>query len=310
MSPPVTGPASTTSNTSTASTTGRRSRIGEYVELTKPRLTTLVIVTAAVGFFVGSPAQADLIAGALMTLGMIGVVGGGNALNEYWERDVDARMKRTRNRPLPAGHLSATAALVFGSGMSLGGLGLLQFGVNTPAAMAALAGWVSYVLIYTPLKQRTAASTLIGAVPGAIPPLVGWAAARGALEPAAWSLFAIIFVWQIPHFFAISRLFREDYARGGFPMLGVHDPDGSVTGRLSVAYAMLLVPLAALPAILGLAGTAYLYGSLALSVSFFAVTVWSLRGLGAGRERWVFLGSLVYLTALMAILVGDRLPSA
>ena len=145
MRPPVTGlastasTASTTSATSTASTTGRRSRIGEYVELTKPRLTTLVIVTAAVGFFVGSPAQVDLITGVLMTLGMIGVVGGGNALNEYWERDVDACMKRTRNRPLPTGRLTATAALVFGIVMSLGGLALLQFGVNTPAAAIAFA---------------------------------------------------------------------------------------------------------------------------------------------------------------------------
>lgn len=307
MSRSVAAPASTTE---AASTAGRRSRVGEYVELTKPRLTTMVITTAAVGFFVGSGSDVDLLAGALVTLGMLGVVGGGNALNEYWERDVDGRMKRTRNRPLPAGRLTPTAALVFGIVMSLAGLALLQFGVNAPAAATAFAGWVSYVLIYTPLKQRTAASTLIGAVPGAVPPLVGWAAARGALEPAAWSLFAIIFVWQIPHFFAISRHFREDYARGGFPMLGVRDPDGSVTGRLSVAYAMLLVPLAALPSILGLAGNAYLYGSLVLSVSFFAVTVWSLCELGAGRERWVFLGSLVYLTVLMAFLVGDRLPAA
>jgi len=289
---------------------GRRSPLGDYVELIKPRLTTLVITTAAVGFFVGSPADADLLIGILMTLGMIGVVGGGNALNEYWERDVDGLMKRTRDRPLPAGRMAPRQALTFGTVISLAGVALLLFGVNVTAAAVAFAGWVSYVFVYTPLKQRTAASTLLGAFPGAIPPLVGWAAARGTLEPGAWSLFAIIFVWQIPHFFAISRHFREDYARGGFPMLGVRDPDGSVTGRLSAAYALLLVPLGALPAILGLAGLVYLFGSLALSVSFFAVTVWSLRALGAGRERWVFLGSLVYLTALMVILVADRLPLA
>ncbi len=289
---------------------GRRSPLGDYVELIKPRLTTLVITTAAVGFFVGSPADADLLIGILMTLGMIGVVGGGNALNEYWERDVDGLMKRTRDRPLPAGRMAPRQALTFGTVISLAGVALLLFGVNVTAAAVAFAGWVSYVFVYTPLKQRTAASTLLGAFPGAIPPLVGWAAARGTLELGAWSLFAIIFVWQIPHFFAISRHFREDYARGGFPMLGVRDPDGSVTGRLSAAYALLLVPLGALPAILGLAGLVYLFGSLALSVSFFAVTVWSLRALGAGRERWVFLGSLVYLTALMVILVADRLPLA
>lgn len=284
--------------------------LADYLELTKPRLTSLVIATAAVGFFIGSPSDADLVAGALMVIGMIAVVGGGNALNQYWERDVDGRMRRTHRRPLPAGRLAPARALIFGIILSIGGLALLLFAVTPMAAVVAFGGWITYVFVYTPLKQRTAASTLIGAVPGAVPPLVGWAAARGTLEPAAWSLFAIIFVWQIPHFFAISRHYRDDYERGGFPMLSVHDPDGSVTGRLSVAYSLLLIPLAVLPTILGLAGAGYFYGSLALSIGFFAVTVWSLRTLGASHERWVFLGSLVYLTVLMAILVVDRLPSA
>ena len=292
-----------------ASTSDRDSVLADYLELTKPRLTSLVIATAAVGFFVASPSDADLVAGALMAIGMIAVVGGGNALNQYWEREVDGRMRRTQRRPLPAGRLAPARALIFGVILSLAGLALLLFAVTPMAAAVALGGWITYVFVYTPLKQRTAASTLFGAVPGAVPPLVGWGAARGTLEPAAWSLFAIIFVWQIPHFFAISRQYRDDYARGGFPMLGVHDPDGSVTGRLSVAYSLLLIPLAVLPAILGLAGAGYFYGSLALSIGFFAVTVWSLRTLGAGRERWVFLSSLVYLTVLMAILVVDRVPS-
>ena len=292
-----------------ASTSDRDSMLADYLELTKPRLTSLVIATAAVGFFVASPSDADLVAGALMAIGMIAVVGGGNALNQYWEREVDGRMRRTQRRPLPAGRLAPARALIFGVILSLAGLALLLFAVTPMAAAVALGGWITYVFVYTPLKQRTAASTLFGAVPGAVPPLVGWGAARGTLEPAAWSLFAIIFVWQIPHFFAISRQYRDDYARGGFPMLAVHDPDGSVTGRLSVAYSLLLIPLAVLPAILGLAGAGYFYGSLALSIGFFAVTVWSLRTLGAGRERWVFLSSLVYLTVLMAILVVDRVPS-
>lgn len=292
-----------------ASTSDRDSMLADYLELTKPRLTSLVIATAAVGFFVASPSDADLVAGALMAIGMIAVVGGGNALNQYWEREVDGRMRRTQRRPLPAGRLAPARALIFGVILSLAGLALLLFAVTPMATAVALGGWITYVFVYTPLKQRTAASTLFGAVPGAVPPLVGWGAARGTLEPAAWSLFAIIFVWQIPHFFAISRQYRDDYARGGFPMLAVHDPDGSVTGRLSVAYSLLLIPLAVLPAILGLAGAGYFYGSLALSIGFFAVTVWSLRTLGAGRERWVFLSSLVYLTVLMAILVVDRVPS-
>lgn len=285
-------------------------RLRDFVELTKPRLTSLVITTAAVGFFAGSPAQVDRLTGLLMVLGMIGVVGGGNALNEYWERDTDARMERTRERPLPAGRLTPRAALMFGAAISVGGLALLAGAVNLPAAAVALAGWVSYVFIYTPLKQRTASSTLIGAFPGAVPPLVGWAAARGTVDAAAWSLFAIVFVWQIPHFFAIARHFRDDYARGGFPLLGIDDARGAVTARLSAAYALLLVPIGALPAVLGLAGGGYLAGSLLLGAAFAAVTLWALQALGAGRERWVFLGSLVYLTLLMAILVVDRTPLA
>ncbi len=285
------------------------SRIADYIELAKPRLTMLVLATAAVGFYLGSPGDVDDAAGILMVLGMIGVVGGGNALNQYWERDIDARMQRTRNRPLPSGRLTPRQALAFGIVISLLGLGVLVFAVAPVAGLTAFVAWFSYVFVYTPLKQRTAACTLVGAVPGAIPPLVGWAAARGRLDPAAWSLFAIIFVWQIPHFFAISRTFREDYARGGFPMLGVHDPDGAATGRVSAAYAMLLIPLGVMPAILGLASGGYVWGSLALSIGFFAVTVWALNVLGAGRERWVFIGSLVYLTLLMTMLVAFRLPA-
>jgi protoheme IX farnesyltransferase len=283
-------------------------RVADFIELTKPRLTALVITTAAVGYLAGSPAQVDWPEGLLMVLGMLGVVGGGNALNELWERDIDARMERTRDRPLPAGRLTPAAALWFGAGISLAGLALLAPAVNPTAAAVALAGWLSYVFVYTPLKQRTPASTLIGALPGAVPPLVGWAAARGTLEPAAWSLFAIVFVWQVPHFFAIARHFRDDYARGGFPLLGVHDAKGATTARLSAAYALLLVPIAALPALLGVAGNLYLTGSLLLGGGFFALTAWALAKLGAGRERWVFLGSLVYLTVLMAMLVIDRTP--
>lgn len=283
-------------------------RAADFVQLTKPRLTSLVLATAAVGFLTASARDADLLAGLLMVAGLAAVVGGGNALNQYWERDADARMHRTRNRPLPAGRLAPGEALGFGIAASLAGFAILALLVNAPAALIALVAWGLYVLVYTPLKQHTAACTLIGAFPGAIPPLVGWTAARGSLDAGAWSLFAIIFVWQIPHFFAISRTYRSDYERGGFPMLGVHDPDGAATGRLSLAYALLLIPLAPLPALLGLAGGGYLWGSLALGIGFAAVTVWSLRTLGTGHERWVFLGSLVYLTLLMALLLIDRHP--
>jgi len=291
-----------------SATPAAQSTIGDFVGLTKPRLTSLVIATAAVGFFVGSPEDANLLAGALMVAGMICVVGGGNALNQFWERDVDSRMNRTRKRPLPDERLSPKTAVVFGAGVSLIGLSTLFFLVNPVAAATSFTAWAIYVFVYTPLKQKTSVCTLIGAIPGAIPPLVGWAAARGRLDPEALSLFAIIFVWQIPHFFAISRHYREDYARGGFPMLGVLDPDGAATGRLSFAYAALLVPVAALPTVLGLAGVVYLWGSLALGIGFFGTALWSLRNLEAGHERWLFLSSLIYLTVLMALLLIDRIP--
>jgi protoheme IX farnesyltransferase len=309
MSRPIAQAAAPTTGTREGSWSRQAARrAADFVQLTKPRLTSLVLATAAVGFFIASTRDADLLAGLLMIAGLAAVVGGGNALNQYWERDADARMHRTRNRPLPTGRLAAGEALGFGIAASLAGFAILALLVNALAALVALVAWGLYVLVYTPLKQRTAACTLIGAFPGAIPPLVGWAAARGSLDAGAWSLFAIIFVWQIPHFFSISRTYRSDYERGGFPMLGVHDRDGAVTGRLSLAYALLLIPLAPLPALLGLAGGGYLWGSLALGTGFAAITVWSLRTLGAGHERWVFLGSLVYLTLLMALLLVDRHP--
>ena len=284
-------------------------RFGDFLELTKPRLTSLVLATAAVGFFVASPQGSVARTAITLMVGMAMVVGGANALNQYWEREADARMRRTRNRPLPKGSLRPGEALAFGATMSaIGGVALFWM-INPITAGLAATAWGSYVFVYTPLKQRTAACTLVGAIPGALPPMIGWAAARGTVDAGAWALFAIMFVWQIPHFFAIARSYREDYARGGFPMLSVQDTDGVVTARLSVAYSMILIPLAVLPATLGLAGNGYLYGSVALGIAFWGVTVWALRSPGK-HERWVFLGSLVYLTGLMTLLLIDRLPTA
>ncbi len=284
-------------------------RFGDFVELTKPRLTSLVLATAAVGFFVASPQGAVARPAIALMVGMAMVVGGANALNQYWEREADARMLRTRNRPLPKGSLRPGEALAFGVTISaIGGVALFWM-LNPITAGLAATAWGSYVFVYTPLKQRTAACTLVGAIPGALPPMIGWAAARGTVDAGAWALFAIMFVWQIPHFFAIASAYREDYARGGFPMLSVQDTGGLVTARLSVAYSMILIPLALLPATLGLAGNGYLYGSVALGIAFFGVTVWALQSPGY-YERWVFLGSLVYLTALMTLLLIDRVPPA
>ena len=296
----------TAADTAVAAST---TRFGDFVELTKPRLTSLVLATAAVGFFVASPQGPVARTAITLMVGMAMVVGGANALNQYWEREADARMRRTRNRPLPKGSLRPGEALAFGVTMSaIGGVALFWM-INPITAGLAATAWGSYLFVYTPLKRRTAACTLVGAIPGALPPMIGWAAARGTVDAGAWALFAIMFVWQIPHFFAIARSYRDDYARGGFPMLSVQDTDGVVTARLSVAYSMILIPLAVLPATLGLAGNGYLYGSVALGIAFWGVTVWALRSPGE-HERWVFLGSLLYLTGLMTLLLIDRLPAA
>ena len=289
--------------------TAVRSRLGDFVELTKPRLTSLVLVTAAVGFFTASGAS-ELGGLARLLVGLYLVVGGANSLNQFAERDIDALMRRTRDRPLPSGRLEPREALVFGVAVSVAGVAWLLLSVNGAAAALAAAAWFAYVFVYTPMKRRTAACTLVGAIPGAIPPLAGWAAAKGTLDAGAWSLFAILFVWQIPHFFAIARAYREDYARAGLPIFAVQDPDGVMTGRLIVAYSLLLIPLALLPAALGFAGTSYGYGSVALGAGFVGLSAWSFHKPAAGREKWVFLGSLVYLTVLMALLLIDRGPAA
>ena len=279
-----------------------------YLQLTKPRLSSLVLVTVAVAYFVASPGNFDAGSFVAVLLGMALVVGGGNALNQYAEREFDAQMPRTQNRPLPSGRLSPSAALTFGVTIVIGGLGILAIGVNLLAGTLAAVAAFLYVFVYTPLKRLTPLNTLVGAVPGAIPPLVGWAAARGTLDAGAWALFAIQFLWQMPHFMAISRLYREDYERGGYPMLAVVDPTGVAPGRLSLVFALALVPATIAPFLLGIMGTAYLVISLALGAGFLGMVIWSLFGGGAARQRWVFLASLLYLIGLLAFMLIDRQP--
>ena len=281
-----------------------------YLELTKPRLSSLVLVTVAVAYFVASPSSFAAGPFVAVLLGMALVVGGGNALNQYAEREFDAQMPRTQSRPLPSGRLSPPAALAFGSTCVLGGLAILTIGVNPLAATLAAVAAVLYVFVYTPLKRKTPFNTLVGAVPGAIPPLVGWAAARGSLDAGAWALFLIQFLWQMPHFMAISRLYREDYEAGGYRMLSVVDPTGVAPGRLSLVFALALVPATLAPVYLGLLGIPYLVISLALGVGFLGMVIWSLFGGGAARQRWVFLSSLLYLMGLLAFMLIDRQPPA
>jgi protoheme IX farnesyltransferase len=282
--------------------------MNDFLELTKPRLSSLVIVTVAVAYFVASPGSFNAASFAAVLLGMALVVGGGNALNQYAEREFDAQMPRTQSRPLPSGRVHPTAALAFGVVCVLVGLALLYVGANPlSAALAAIAA-VLYVLVYTPLKRKTPLCTLVGAIPGAIPPMIGWTAARGSIDAGAWALFAIQFLWQMPHFMAISRLYREDYERGGYPMLSVLDPSGVAPGRMSLIFALALVPATMAPYFMGLLGTAYLVISLALGATFLGMVIWSLMGGGRTRQRWVFLSSLLYLMGLLAFMLIDRQP--
>jgi protoheme IX farnesyltransferase len=281
------------------------SRAADFVELTKPRITALVLVTAAVGYAVGGGAALSAINFMLFMVGTALLCGGASALNQYLERDADARMTRTSRRPLPAGRLTPPDALAFGLTISAVGLVVLA-GVNLLTLALGAASILSYVLAYTPLKRVTSLCTVVGAVPGALPPLMGWAAARGSLGPAGWGLFAILFLWQLPHFLAIGWLYREDYARGGFPMLAVSDRDGSSSGRQAALYATALLPVTLAAGLLAAAGKAYLWGALVLGVVFLACALAFLWNRSTGSARRLFLVSVLYLPLLLGLMVFDR----
>jgi protoheme IX farnesyltransferase len=284
-----------------------RVALGDWVELTKPRITTMVLFTTLVGFVTSSPDRVQFAALAIALLGTGLVASGAAVLNQVLERDTDALMLRTRDRPLPAGRVSPTDASVFGGALSILGLGVLYGASDSLAAGVAALTLVSYLAVYTPLKRRTPFSTLVGAVPGALPPVIGWAAARGSLDGGAWLLFAILFLWQIPHFLAIAWLYRDDYARAGFPMLPVVDREGTFTARQAVLHclALLLVSLAA--AVAGLGGLWYVGGAFVLGVvlSLFALRLALARSLPAARG--LFLASVLYLPALCSLLLAARL---
>jgi heme o synthase len=280
------------------------SRAADFVELTKPRITALVLLTAAVGYAV---AGRGFSAGAflLFLVGTALVCGGASALNQYLEREADARMVRTSRRPIPAGRLRPDDARNFG--MAISAVGLLILAAVNPLTLAL--GAVSlllYVFAYTPLKRVTSLCTVVGAVPGALPPLMGWAAARGTLGAAGWALFAILFLWQLPHFLAIGWLYREDYARGGFPMLAVTDRDGASSGRQALLYATALLPVTLLAGMLAGAGNGYLWGALVLGVGFLACAVVFAWKRSIAAARFLFLASVLYLPVLLGLMVFDR----
>ena len=283
-----------------------RSRAADFVALSKPRLNLLVVATTAVGYYLGSLAELDAARFTNTVLGTALVAGGASALNQVAERRTDALMRRTRTRPLPGGRLQPIEASLFALGLAVAGLLLLGFGVNLLAAMVAFATLATYVAVYTPLKLRTSLATVVGAVPGALPPMIGWAGATGVLSREAWILFAIVFLWQMPHFLAIAWLYREDYARAGFPMLPVVEPDGRSTARQVVAYTAALLPLSLAPAAVGLTTAAYFAGALALGLAFLALAARFAQHRGRDDARRLFFGSIVYLPLIWALMVATR----
>ena len=282
-------------------------RAADYLELTKPRITALVLVTTAAGFYLGSLGGFELILFLHTLLGTALVAGGTSAMNQVLERDVDALMPRTQDRPLPAGRLGLAPATLFAGGMAAVGIAYLAFTVNLLTAVLAALAFVVYDLMYTPLKRVHSLSTLVGAVPGALPIAGGWAAARGELGPGAWALFGILFFWQLPHFLALAWLLREEYRGAGLQMLSVGDPGGRSTRRQSLLYTLALIPASLLPTILGLTGALYFWVALALGIAFVWQTCAFCREAtrrGAGR---MFRYSILYLPVLLVVLAIDKL---
>jgi protoheme IX farnesyltransferase len=284
------------------------SRFADYAELSKPRITLMVVLTTAAGYYLGAGERIDLLVLLHALLGTGLIAAAASALNQVLERDSDARMLRTRARPLPAGRMEIPAALAFGLALALLGATYLALAVNVLTALVGVATLVLYVLVYTPLKRRSSLCTIVGAVPGALPPVMGWTAATGALSAEAWFLFAILFFWQLPHFLAIAWKYRDDYARGGQPMLSVEDPAGSSTARQIVLYCMALLPVSLAPSLVHLTGPLYFYGALLLGI------VYLVAGIHAARERsntaalQLLRVSVIYLPALLALMTFDKVP--
>jgi protoheme IX farnesyltransferase len=278
----------------------------DLLALTKPRVVVMVLVTTVVGYYVGLATAPDY--GRLLSLvvGTLLAAGGTLALNQYWERDVDARMERTRTRPLPEGRLMPLEALLFGAALTTVGLAVLAVGVGWLATLVTAATFALYVFAYTPLKLRTTLCTLVGAVPGALPPVTGWAAARDDLGVGAWVLFGILFLWQLPHTLAIGRLYQHDYARAGVRLLPVVDAEGRATERQILSGCVGLLAVSLLPTLIGLAGAVYFVGALLLGGLFAALGAQQALAPSASSARRVLLASLLYLPALLALLAFDK----
>ena len=277
-----------------------------YMELTKPEVTWLILMSTGAGFYLASQGSVNLLLLLQTVLGTGLVAAGTGTLNQLLERSADAKMQRTEGRPLPTGRITPRSALVFGLTLSTAGLATLALAVNTLTCLLTLATLAGYLLFYTPLKSRTPLCTLVGAIPGAMPPVIGWAGARGELHPEAGILFLILFLWQFPHFLAIAWMYREDYARGGMLMLPVVDPEGKATGRQILFYTAALLPVSLFPTQLGLTGRLYLFGSMALGLVFLYYAVAMARSRTRQGARRLLLASVGYLPLVYALMVLDK----
>ena len=278
----------------------------DFLELTKPRITILILICTAVGYFFGCRNVFHLSILAHVLLGTALMASGTSALNQWYEADSDAKMRRTRKRPIAAGRMKRSHGFVFGVLLSAAGFAELWFGANALAAALGLFTLLSYLVVYTPLKRRSPACTTVGALPGAMPPLIGYAAASGHLDAGALALFLILFVWQFPHFYAIAWMYRDDYAMGGIRMLPVVEPDGESTARRIVVCSLLLIPISLAPRLLGMTGLIYPIAAIAagLALLYFGLRLGRDRTLI--RARHVLLASVLYLPALLAVMVLDR----
>jgi protoheme IX farnesyltransferase len=284
-----------------------REKLSAYYELTKPRITFLVVLTTSAGFLLGSTRGAfDYQLFAHTLLGVALLCSGVSTLNQWMERSLDGLMRRTARRPLPLGTLSPRAALIFGLSLTVGAEIYLASFVNVLSAFCGLTVIVGYLLCYTPLKTRTSLSTLVGAFPGAVPPLLGWAAATNQVGLEAWVLFAILFLWQFPHFFAIAWMYREDYARAGILMLPVVEPEGRLTRQQIVVWTLLLVPVSLAPAALGISGALYFFGALVLGALFLWSSIAAAVTLSRQSARRVLLASVLYLPVLFVLMVINQ----
>ncbi|HEV2862988.1 MAG TPA: heme o synthase [Pyrinomonadaceae bacterium] len=283
-----------------------RGKFAALVELTKPRITFLIVLTSAAGFCLGSRGGLDYLS-LFNTLFGIALLSSGIAtLNQYMERDLDGRMRRTAARPLPAGKLTPSRALWFGALLTAGSLVYLAAFVNLLTAAFGVSVAVGYLLCYTPLKTRSTLSTVVGAFPGAMPPLMGWTAATGEATAEAWALFAILFTWQFPHFLAIAWMYREDYARAGILMLPVVEPEGRLTAQQIVVWTLMLVAVSLFPAALGTAGPVYFYGALLLGLLFLGASVHAAVSGSRRGARRLLLASVLYLPVLFGLMVFNK----